>query len=164
MRWLDRAREIAEAPAVEPTEPTKGASVGFVGASPATFSEIQGVGDPEFSGDGPPNFLDEVAAEDADDSSLPGGESSSAARNRSSERHTAKVMVFHRRGLRSEDAEALARDVARRALDFDDRRICLECRNLQGVRCAVPRLAGAGVVVTPLLRMPQRCPGFEAAT
>lgn len=164
MRWLNRAREMAAAPAGVPTEPTKGASVGSVGASPATFSEIRGVDDPDLSGDGPPNFLDEAPAEDADHSSLSGGEPSSAARDRPSDRHTAKVMVFHRRGLRNEDAEALARDVASRALDLDDRRICLECRNLQGVRCAVPRLAGAGAVVTPLLRMPQRCPGFEAAT
>lgn len=164
MRWLKRARQMAASPTGVPTEPTKGASVGFVGASPATFLEIQSVVDPEFSGDGPPNFLEEAPADDVDHSALSVGVPPSTARDRANDRHTAKVMVFHRRGLRNKDAEALARDVARRALDFDDRRICLECRNLQGVRCAVPRLAGAGVVVVPLLRMPQRCPGFEAAT
>lgn len=164
MRWLDRARELAKGATTDPTKPTKGASVGFVGASPAPFAEIEVVSDPEFSNEGPPNFPEDEAFDGAEAAPAPEPEPEPTVEPvKANDRHTAQVMVFHRRGIRNEEAEQLAKDVARRAREFDDRRICLECRNLQGHKCAVSALAGAGVVVTPLLRMPQRCPGFEAA-
>lgn len=154
MRWLDRVRKVATPPTFDPTKPTKGASVGFVGTSPATFPEMEGVNDPEFSGD--------PGAHDA--AEMAGARHPFARASRIGDRHQALVMLFHSRGLRNDEAEALARDVVRRARDFDDRRLCLECRNLRGSKCAVPNVAGAGVFVAPLLRMPQRCAGFEVAS
>lgn len=154
MRWLDRVRNVATPHTFDPTEPTKGASVGFVGASPATFPEMEGVNDPEFS--------DDASAQDA--AEMAGARQPFAEASRIGDRHQALVMLFHSRGVRNDESEALALDVLRRARDFDDRRLCLECRNLRGSKCAVPDVAGAGVVVGPLLRMPQRCAGFEGAS
>ena len=164
MKWLDRVRKTAEAPPMAPTEPTKAPFVGFVGLPPAPFAEIEDFNDSEVSDECPPNFLDEapevVTVTTADDSSpAPGAE-----RAEPSEAHMALVALFDRRGVRNEEAEQLALDVADRAANLDDHHICLECRRLNGKRCTVPTLAQAGEIVTPFLRWPMRCPGFEAAT
>ena len=74
---------------------------------------------------------------------------------------TRRVAVFHRRGVRINEAEALADSLVKRDRDLDDRRLCLECALLRpGLVCSVPTKAGAGKAVSGLVRMPQRCPGF----
>ena len=173
MKWLDRVRKTAEAPPVAPTKPTEATFVGSVGSPPAPFSEIVGFNDPEVSVDCPPNFLDEApavvtaAASPAsnpesdvvlDRASAPGADPAEP-----SDAHMALVMLFQRRGVRNEEADQLALDVAARTFNLDDHHICLECRRLNGKRCTVPTLAQAGEIVTPFLRWPMRCPGFEAA-
>lgn len=77
------------------------------------------------------------------------------------DQHAARVDLFTRRGLRVKDAEQLAEQVYRRALDLDDRRLCLECRHLSGKQCSSASYAGAGRVVEAIVRLPQRCPAFE---
>lgn len=139
MKWLDRVRKTENTPGDDLTKLTEGAFVSSVSASEAPIRDFETVNDPEFSAEPLP------------------------AMKPVSDRHMARVALFSARGLRNHDAERLALEVGARLRDFDDRRICLECRKLSGNRCSVPALAGAGAVVTPLLRLPQRCPGFEAA-
>lgn len=150
MSWLARLKKTSESPQEDATKATKGAFVAFVAPSPAPLQNF------EVSSDlvDDPEFAEQTPA--ADDHPHP-------AQIVPSDRHMARVMLFHRRGLRNDDAEQLAIDVAMRLRDLDDRRLCLECANLRGKTCAVPAIAGAGVVVQALVRLPQRCPGFEAA-
>ncbi|WP_371435406.1 hypothetical protein [Polaromonas sp.] len=144
MKWLARVRESEKQAAGDLTEPTEGAFVSFVSEPGAPVANFEGAGinDPEFSGE---NELPPLRPE------------------RSARARGGLVVLFHRRGVRNDDAVRLADDALQRARSFDDRRLCLECRRLSGTRCMVPHIAGAGSVVTPLLRLPQRCPGFEAA-
>lgn len=79
------------------------------------------------------------------------------------DRMAARIALFTRRGLRVKDAEELAAAIARRAMDFDDRRTCLECRHLSGKQCARADYAGAGRSVEAIMRLPQRCPAFGSA-
>lgn len=141
MKWLDRVRRTENTPGDDLTKPTEGAFVSFVSAPEPPIRDFETVNDPEFSKQQP-----------------------KAQQSQKGERHMARVLLFTRRGLRQDDAEQIARDVAARNADFDDRHLCLECHRLSGNRCSVPNLAGAGTVVTPFMRLPQRCPGFEAET
>lgn len=73
-----------------------------------------------------------------------------------------RVAIFHRRGVRVDEAEALADSLVKRDRDLDDRKLCLECAALRpGLVCSVPAKAGAGRTVSGLVRMPQHCPGFS---
>lgn len=173
MKWLDRVRKTAGAPPLEPSKPTEATFVGFVGSPPTPFSEIEGFNDLEGSGDCPPNFLDEApevvtaaaspASNQAPGAVLDRASAPGAGLTEPSEAQMALVMLFQRRGVRNEEAEQLALDAAARTFNLDDHHICLECRRLNGKRCTVPTLAQAGEIVTPFLRWPMRCPGFEAA-
>ncbi len=149
MSWLDRVRKNEKGAPEDLTKLTEAPFVSSVSALVAPIPNLEAapVNDPEFS------------------EHDPSGEGAVAPINpeRSARARETLVMLFHRRGLRNDDAGSVADGVLRRARDFDDRRICLECRRLSGNRCMVPDIAGAGAVVTPLLRLPQRCPGFEAA-
>jgi len=83
--------------------------------------------------------------------------------SKDADRLAARVALFSRRGLRVKDAEELAAAIARRAMDLDDRRTCLECQHLSGKQCARVDRAGAGRIVEAIVRLPQRCPAFEGA-
>lgn len=73
-----------------------------------------------------------------------------------------RVAVFHRRGIRLDEAETLADSLVKRDRDLDNRRLCLECGALRpGLVCSVPTKAGAGRTVSGLVKMPQHCPGFS---
>ena len=149
MKWLDRVKKAQTAPTVELTELTKGAFVGFVSAEVAPIPDFEAptVNDPEFS-------------PDPDRWCWPHSDAMTGAEI---DRMLARQALFSSRGLRVADAEWLADRLVRRDRDLDDRRICLECTNLRGRNCAVPAVAGAGVVVQALARLPQRCAGFEGA-
>lgn len=78
------------------------------------------------------------------------------------ERFEARVTLFRRRGLTTEQAEAMVDKLLRRDREGDDRRLCLECRHLSGRRCAAWRVAGiGGPDVGDLRTKLQRCDGFE---
>ena len=72
-----------------------------------------------------------------------------------------------RRGLSEVDAEDLAERLHLRDLNFDDRRLCLECRNLEGLAscgwvCQSAFIAGVPLVVpTDFVMQFQRCPAFR---
>ena len=56
-----------------------------------------------------------------------------------------RLVLFAVRGLRSDDADAIADKLVARDRDGDDRRLCLECSNLSvgaGKRCSAWRHAG----------------------
>lgn len=52
-----------------------------------------------------------------------------------------RVGMFERRGMRSDDAEAMAERCLNRDRDMDDRRACIECAHRQGSGfCATTKL------------------------
>lgn len=82
--------------------------------------------------------------------------------------------LFRRRGIEPERAERLADDLAVRDQLRDDRRLCLECQNLQvdhpkfGRGCLAARMGWLGPGVdrrlTPVYDVLQRCHRFEFVT
>jgi len=81
-------------------------------------------------------------------------------------RFVARVSLFLRRGVAAEDADDLAERLVLRDRDGDDRRACVECRNLAGhvstsLRCKAARAAGvAPDLPVALVMQQQRCPAF----
>ena len=80
----------------------------------------------------------------------------------------ARLSKFGDKGLTASDGEALADKLVLRDREADDRRACLECRNLSGYgsasrRCSNWKAAGVGASGLPLdlVLMLQRCDGFE---
>ena len=83
---------------------------------------------------------------------------------------TRRLERFTRKGLRLADAEALADTLVRRDRETDDRRLCLECRHLQGGvgrwHCGNGLVAGVTLRAADaqlpgeLARQLQRCAGF----
>lgn len=75
--------------------------------------------------------------------------------------------AFLGRGLREVDAEDLAERLHLRDLNLDDRRLCLECRNLDALAscawvCQSAFIAGVPPVVpTEFVMQLQRCPAFR---
>lgn len=80
-------------------------------------------------------------------------------------RFTARVGLFLRRGINAADADELAERLHLRDRVDDDRRLCLECRNLAG-RTTARRCAAGEVPDLPadLVTRLQRCPGFWGVT
>ena len=80
----------------------------------------------------------------------------------------ARLSKFGDKGLTATDRDALADQLLLRDREADDRRICLECRNLSGYspgswRCSNWKPASVGTSGLPLdlVLMLQRCDGFE---
>ena len=80
----------------------------------------------------------------------------------------ARLSKFGDKGLTATDGEALADKLVLRDREADDRRACLECRNLSGygsasLRCSNWKAAGVGASGLPLdlVLMLQRCDGFN---
>ena len=80
----------------------------------------------------------------------------------------ARLSKFDDKGLTASDGEALADKLVLRDREADDRRGCLEGRNLSGFspgswRCSNWKAAGVGASGLPfdLVLMLQRCDGFE---
>ncbi|MBB4226020.1 hypothetical protein [Variovorax guangxiensis] len=142
MNWLARLKKTANTPDQEPTKPTKAPFVGFVAPVEGAFPENEAF-PPADGGNGANSANWPEIGIDAD-------------------QHAARVELFTRRGLRVKDAEQLAEQVSQRAVDLDDRRLCLECRHLSGKLCSRAAYAGAGRVVEAIVMVPQRCPAFRA--
>lgn len=81
---------------------------------------------------------------------------------------TARVLLFTRHGRDTTEAEKLADSLVTRDRQADDRRVCLECRNLRrsgGLwRCGQPHRAGWAGADLPgdLVNLLQRCEGFTS--
>lgn len=187
MNWLARLKKTENTPTGEPTKPTKGAFVGFVAPVEGVFPENEAsCGANQHSAASANLQTHRVSQDTTNPANLPLGRYAANSANLQSyqadpersdqcanlrtgsgsqadELHAARVNLFTRRGLRLIDAERLAATIARRALELDDRRICLECRHLNGKHCARAAYAGAGRVVEAIVRLPQRCPAFEGA-
>lgn len=81
----------------------------------------------------------------------------------------ARVVRFTNRGLSLDGAERLADKLVTRDREGDDRRVCLECIHLQGVRrwrCANALQADVAQeqLATELVSTLQRCCGYRAAS
>lgn len=83
-------------------------------------------------------------------------------------RFVARLSLFLRRGVAAEDSNDLAERLVLRDRDGDDRRACVECRNLTGrvstgLRCKAARAAGvAPELPAALVMQQQRCPAFQS--
>lgn len=82
-------------------------------------------------------------------------------------RFLARQGMFNRRGLSPADSEQLAEKCLLRDRDMDDRRMCIECKNLQrGGGCfaaAQGWVAGAPRNLVPVKTILMRCERFEWA-
>jgi len=81
---------------------------------------------------------------------------------------TARLGRFTDKGLAYDEAEALADKLVQRDREGDDRRLCLECRHLQGAgrwRCGNWQQAGVAQqgLARDLVLMLQRCDGYHPA-
>ena len=85
-------------------------------------------------------------------------------------RFTFRVALFQRRGLCEADAEGLADQLALRDQQHDDRRLCLECANLQrSGHCVAAKQGRIQVacdpsVFTVMPRLLARCAAFAWVT
>jgi len=139
--WLQRLKNL-EALATDPTEPTKGCSVGFVA------SRSGDIADQASHGEGPERWT---------------WPNSTAMTGAEIEAFTARLAVFVAR-LPHSVAEKIAHVLLDRDRDLDDRRLCLECSNL-GVHgmchaAAAGRLPGAASNLHPVVTVLARCPAF----
>lgn len=149
MNWLARLKEKAPYAPGDPAEPAKGTSAGFVSGREAAAADFGAVvNDPEFVLSNPDRWCWPL---------------SEAMNSGEIERFNGRVALFAGRGIHIEEAELLADGLVKRDREKDDRRMCLECSQLRGTRCSVPARAGVGPVVQALIRLPQRCAGFDAA-
>lgn len=147
MNWLARLKEKGKGPDTDPTKPTKGAFVGFVGIHPAPFSESMC--------DTPPE-----ASNDSDIPTDPEQGSVLAILD-------ARQALFMDRGLLAQEAEAAAVMLERRDTDRDERRLCLECSHMFGSvdarRCSQWRQLGDPGPAMPadLVGILRRCQSFQ---
>ena len=153
MKWLARLKKIEIAPEVQATEPTKPGFVGFV--APISAGVEKKGGESAAANDPAP---------DADRWCWP---HSTAMTGSEIGAFTARLSRFTDKGLSLDDGEALADKLVLRDREADDRRGCLECRNLSGFspgswRCSNWKAAGVGSSGLPfdLVLMLQRCDGF----
>jgi len=91
-----------------------------------------------------------------------------AMNDREFSRFMFRMGLFKRRGWSEEVAEQFADKTLARDRDGDDRKACIECKNLQrGGTCfeaAQGRIAGADRRLTPVQNIFQRCERFTWAT
>lgn len=152
MSWLGRLKS-QDAPPGTATKPTEPGFVGFVAPSQGHIQKFEGAA----------SIAANDTPADADRWCWPHSDAMTGAEL---DTFTARVALFHDRGLRLVNAEALADRLVIRDRDGDDRRLCLECTHLSGAgpgqRCGAWRQAGIGghAVAVDLVRQPQRCPGF----
>lgn len=144
MNWLARLKELDEVPGSVPTKPTKPPFVGFVGACSEHLQNS--VGEPDAA---------ENHSEPANDANAP------------DDIFMARVALFTDRRLPLEDAEAMAERLARRDVERDERRLCLECLHLfggeDGRRCSQWRKIGqinGAAIPGELVTLLQRCNAF----
>ena len=80
-------------------------------------------------------------------------------------RFLARQGMFNRRGLSPDESEQLAEKCLLRDRDMDDRRMCIECKNLQQsggcFAAAQGRMAGVPRYLTPVKTILMRCYRFE---
>jgi hypothetical protein len=160
--WLARLKNEG-APELAPTEPTKAPmtkeAAGFVG-----FAGVESQACPNSAGTGSaandvgsPGLCDQYASEceDGDDA---------GAQYPQADVLAARMHWFSLRGMGLDAAEALAKRLALRDSDLDDRRLCLECSYLgaQGrcIAAATGRLSGVSARLEPLQTILQRCEAF----
>lgn len=144
MKWLTRLKNLENPLESIPTKPTEAPFVGFAGARPDHSQNPVSKSCVLRSRQEPAN---EVASPD--------------------DVFVERVALFAERGLSAEEAEAMADQLARRDLERDERRVCLECLYLFGGadsrRCSQWRRIGqvnGPAIPGELALLLQRCPAF----
>jgi len=165
MSWLARLKsEMApDSLATKPTEPMRrdqgAGSVGFVGTPAAPLQKIE-------ANETAANDTHTEGAVDPDRYSWPYGE---AMNGPEIDTFTARLARFTDKGLSLDDAERLVDKLVIRDREEDDRRLCLECANLNGHgrwRCSnfgQAEVAPDGIA-RELVRTLQRCLAFRNVT
>ena len=166
--WLARLKNqnTPGAGATKPTKPTQdthaGGFVGFVAHPQGHIQKFDGaVANPETPAANAPTT-------DPDRWAWP---HSSAMNGQELDTLMARQALFCQRGASAQDAERLADSLVNRDRDDDDRRLCLECRHLQGAtpwRCGNWFMAGVAVrsgdagLARDMVMLLQRCPGAHS--
>lgn len=155
MNWLARLKKTEISPGTDPTKPTKGGFVGFVGNPAGTFENSGG----------------ESAANDATpDPDRWCWPHSTAMNGLEIDTFTRRLHQFTGRGMAEPEAESLLDKLVTRDREGDDRRMCLECLHLKsgGGRwgCNQSQRAGLGApsFSVDLVQQLQRCDSFKAVT
>ncbi|GAB3483752.1 hypothetical protein [Polaromonas eurypsychrophila] len=157
MNWLARLKKIDTAPTADPTETTKRVSVVFVGRDIAPLQKTGGYA--------------RAANDPTPDPGRWAWPHSAAMTGAEIDTFTARLASFTDKGLRLEDAEALADKLVTRDREADDRRLCLECFHLSGQhgktwdcrnwqRAGVALRAKDAQLSAALVFQLQRCDGF----
>lgn len=189
MTWLERLKKTAESPKDHPTKPTKPGFGGFVGTPlgliQKSSSDPAPANDERHTITADREAIEERAAIMEYDGGLSRCEAEALAGiTPDPDRHcwphttamntaeidtfSARVHLFTRHGLDTTEAEKLADSLVTRDRQADDRRVCLECRNLRrggGLwRCGQPHKAGWAGADRPadLVNLLQRCEGFTS--
>jgi hypothetical protein len=196
MKWLARLKKLEATPTAFPQNLQNEGSVGSVGLHPAAIQNsknktvgveinypspanagnvenrqagtLQNLQKPPIAGYvgaklqsfQNPSTDDRILGEPDSDSG-----SNAAAFN---DRFLTRLALFAERGLSMDDAEQQAQRLARRGLERDDRRLCLECQHLSGSvearRCSQWQKTGAingPAIPAELPLLLQRCAGFR---
>ena len=177
--WLERLK-IQKAPDTYAREPMKTGSQGSLAYPPGGLEKTEGgfVGflayppghSEKFEGTG--QQPDTPAANDpAPDPDRWCWQHSSAWNTGEIELFNRRAALFVRRGADEAQAEKLADRLVTRDREDDDRRLCLECRHLQGAtpwRCGNWFMAGVAVrsgdagLARDMVMLLQRCPGAHS--
>ena len=166
--WLARLKN-KNTPGVGATKPTKptqdthaGGFVGFVAHPQGHIQKFDG------AVVNPQTPVANAPAIDPDRWAWP---HSSAMNGQELDTLMARQALFCQRGASAQDAERLADRLVNRDRDDDDRRLCLECRHLQGAtpwRCGNWFMAGVAVrsgdagLARDMVMLLQRCPGAHS--
>lgn len=160
MNWLARLKKTEIAPGMAPTQTTKTLSVVCVAPDKAPLQKTKAA-----------LSAANDASPDLDRWCWP---HSSAMTGAEIDTFTTRQALFTDKGMSLDEAEALADKLVLRDRDADDRRLCLECSNLQGHRASAWRCSNwqwAGIthrakdarLSAALALQLQRCSGFKSA-
>lgn len=189
MKWLERLKKTSTGTKHHPTKPTEPGFVGFVGTPlepvQKSSSDPAPANDERHTITTDREAIEERAAIIEFDGGLSRCDAEAlAGLAPDPDRHcwphtlamntaeldlfTARVHLFIRHGLDTTESEKLADKLVARDRDEDERRLCLECRNLRrsgGLwRCGQPHRAGWAGADLPgdLVNLLQRCEGFTS--
>ena len=154
MSWLERLKNL-ESSGVHPREPRE---PGFLGLQGCLLGGVQKLDDTQAPAANDTDKAMTVASLNPDRHCWP---HSAAMSTMEIDRFLSRVALFTNKGLKAGEAETMADELMFRDRDGDDRGLCLECSNLEGVarwKCGASERAEAGRnLPRELVLMLQRC-------
>lgn len=170
MNWLARLKKLesSQAPTLQNLQKEGTAAfVGFVGSCPEPFQNSGGEVVTLAGSYSCPANDEKDGGRHAEGAQLPSPEQL-APPGQAVDVFTARLALFTDRGLSMGDAKAIAERLAKRDLEQDERRLCMECMHLSGGtnsrRCSQWQKIGlirGAAIPGELVMLLQRCAGFN---